>query len=458
MLDELEIANGVLVKYRGSDAVFTIPEQVTAIKKNAFSDCAGLTKVIFPSGLHTIGEFAFNNCNALEEVHVPSLSDWLAINFQGFRSNPLSNGARLFVDGKEATSIIIPEGIDHLGQRVFEGCATLETICFPASVRSIGKLAFSSCASLKNVEFLSEDTSDETSRADGAAYADGKHPLEGKGWGSGKKDASSCEASSARAAFRDAPFTGEHAGLEEIGYGAFRNCAALASFSFPPSLKRICSWAFAQCSALSAILLPEGLAHLERDAFYGCSSVGFVRLPPALDALCDDVFYGCAALESVRIPAGVDAFGCNVFTGCTHIREVWLEGSDIPESFTPPQSMKVLIVPGVVFDPQRQSPSLLLPLAAGFVKRAAAAGASHAALSLECANFVLSHVLDVLNALRFETESVKWLIDAGYIPQGQETAFAARASSFGQPEAAALLLETARKNTSNSNPGFNLEL
>ena len=36
MLDELEIANGVLVKYRGSDAVFTIHEQVTAIKKNAF--------------------------------------------------------------------------------------------------------------------------------------------------------------------------------------------------------------------------------------------------------------------------------------------------------------------------------------------------------------------------------------------------------------------------------------
>lgn len=426
MLEELEIANGLLVKYRGQAEHVVIPENVTSIRENAFFDCKSIKKVTFLASVQTIGEFAFNNCDALEEVHVPSMQMWFGVDFQGFRANPLSNGVKLFIDedcategeasasgseqnggkgcisGNEVVHAVIPEGVTHVPQRVFEGCASLESVKIPSTVRSIGKLAFGSCSALKDVQF-----------AEGSAV-----------------------------------------GLEEIGYSAFRGCAALTTFAFPLSLKRICSWAFAQCTALSAVSLPEGLASLERDAFYGCSSVGFVRLPATLNDLVDDVFYGCSALESVRIPAGVDAFGSNVFTGCTRIREVWLEGCSIPESFVPPASLEVLIMPEGSFDNQVR-PSLSLPLAAGSVKLAAAGGAP---LSPACADFVRSHVSEILRALRFETASVKWLVNRGFIPCGEEAAYAAQASSFGQPEAAAVLLERASMTSFSSFDPLDLEL
>ena len=427
MLEGLEIVNGLLVKYRGQDECVVIPENVTSIRENAFSDCKSIKKVTFLAPVQTIGEFAFNNCDALEEVHVPSLQMWFGIDFQGFRANPLSNSAKLFVDegcgvtegeipasgseqngsegcvcGNEVVHAVIPEGVTHVPQRVFEGCASLESVQFPSTVRSIGKLAFGSCPALKDVQFAE----------------------------------------------------GDAGGLEEIGYSAFRGCAALTTFAFPRGLKSICSWAFAQCTALSAVALPEGLTSLERDAFYGCSSVGFVRLPATLDSLVDDVFYGCSALESVRIPAGVDAFGSNVFTGCTRIREVWLEGRSIPESFAPPASLEVLIMPEGSFDNQVR-PSLQLPLAAGFVKLAAAGGAP---LSPACADFARARVSDILQSLRFEPASVKWLVNRGFIPCGEEAAYAAQASSFGQPEAAAVLLECATAASFSSFDSLDLEL
>ena len=426
MLEELEIENGLLVKYRGQAEHVVVPENVISIRGNAFSDCKSIKKVTFLAPVQTIGEFAFNNCDALEEVHVPSMQMWFDIDFQGFRANPLSNGAKLFVDagcevegeasedgnerngskgcvgGGEVVHAVIPEGVTHVPQRVFEGCTSLESVQIPSMVRSIGKLAFGSCPALKDVRLAESDAG----------------------------------------------------GLEEIGYSAFRGCAALTTFAFLPSLKSICSWAFAQCTALSAVALPEGVTSLERDAFYGCSSIGFVRLPSTLNALVDDVFYGCSALESVRIPAGVDAFGSNVFTGCTRIREVWLEGCSIPESFVPPASLEALIMPEGSFDNQVR-PSLQLPLAAGFVKLAAAGSVS---LSPACADFVRSHMSEILRALQFETASVKWLVNKGFIPCGEEAAYAAKASSFGQPEAAAVLLECATAASFSSFDSLDLEL
>ncbi len=427
MLEGLEIVNGLLVKYRGQDECVVIPENVTSIRENAFSDCKSIKKVTFLAPVQTIGEFAFNNCDALEEVHVPSLQMWFGIDFQGFRANPLSNGAKLFVDegcgvtegeipasgseqngskgcvcGNEVVHAVIPEGVTQIPQRVFEGCTSLESVQFPSTVRSIGKLAFGSCPALKDVQFAE----------------------------------------------------GDAGGLEEIGYSAFRGCAALTTFAFPHGLKSICSWAFAQCTALSAAVLPEGLTSLERDAFYGCSSVGFVRLSATLNSLVDDVFYGCSSLESVRIPAGVDAFGSNVFTGCTRIREVWLDGRSIPESFVPPASLEVLIMPEGSFDNQVR-PSLQLPLAAGFVKLAAAGGAP---LSPACEDFARVRVSDILQSLRYESASVKWLADQGFIPCGEEAAYAAQASSFGQPEAAAVLLECATAASFSSFDSLDLEL
>ncbi len=383
VLEEFQIEQGLLVKYRGRGGQVVIPDGVVSIRGNALSECGAITAVSFPDTLKTVGEFAFNNCETLDEVYVPSLSAWLAIDFQGFRANPLSNGAKLFIGGEEAVHLVVPSGIEQLGQRAFEGCTSLEQLVLPSSVKSIGKLAFGACPSLEAV-MLPE-------------------------------------------------------GLQEIGYAAFRGCSALVSADFPASLTRISSWAFAQCTSLISLSLPEGLEVLERDAFYGCTALGFVRLPSTLSKLPDDVFYGCSSLGSLRVPSKAAAFGSNVFARCAAIREIWLEGPSIPESFQPPASLEVLIAPDVAFSSCWRT-SLQQPLAAGFVKLAAQ---DRLSLTADCAAYVSLRVPDLLKALRFEGPSVKWFLQQGLIPEGEEAAFAAQAASLGQMEAAALLLEGA---------------
>ena len=53
------IKNGVLIKYKGTDAVVTVPDGVTSIGDKAFADCEGLTKVTIPQGAE-VGENAFD--------------------------------------------------------------------------------------------------------------------------------------------------------------------------------------------------------------------------------------------------------------------------------------------------------------------------------------------------------------------------------------------------------------
>lgn len=310
----------------------------------------------------------------------------------------------------------VPWGVTRIQQRAFEGCTTLERIELPANLRVIDKVAFGGCTALKEVVFASGEG--ETTE-------------------------------------------GEASGLREIAYGAFRNCTALTTFTFPESLEHIGSWAFSKCSGLCAITLPSKLKRVDRDAFYGCSALRFVRLPETLEALSDHIFYGCSALEELHIPAGVNAVGSNVLTSCVQFHELWLEGGFIPEGFFAPPNLEVLVVPGMPFS-AAVPPQLQLPFAAGCVKLAAAEG-EKGALPPECEQFVTEHFDEILQAVRYEAPHVKWLIQEGLVLQQKAASLATRAADFGQAEAAALLLEFAQqaaapKSFSAFDLGFDLEL
>lgn len=49
----------------------TIPEGVNEIPRNAFYRCIGLKKVTLPDSLTTIGSYAFAYCSSLEMIHIP---------------------------------------------------------------------------------------------------------------------------------------------------------------------------------------------------------------------------------------------------------------------------------------------------------------------------------------------------------------------------------------------------
>ena len=68
-------------------------------------------------------------------------------------SNLTSIGSYAFENCQNLTSISIPTSVTSIGMRAFENCSSLESIVIPEKVNAIGSQAFSSCSSLTFVLF-----------------------------------------------------------------------------------------------------------------------------------------------------------------------------------------------------------------------------------------------------------------------------------------------------------------
>ena len=143
-----------------------IPEGVTRIGNLSFMNCGQLTSVTIPSTLTSIGSGAFNGCSQLSAVYISDLASWSTIDFEveskgiyngmgvrytTYTSNPLSIAHHLYLNGKEITDLIIPEGVTKIGQNAFCHCQSLTSVTIPSTVNSIGMGAFAGCKQLEAV-------------------------------------------------------------------------------------------------------------------------------------------------------------------------------------------------------------------------------------------------------------------------------------------------------------------
>ena len=107
-----ELGGIEIIEYKGKKEVVNIPakidgKNVTSIGEDAFVGCVGVTNVIIPNGVTTIGKFAFNNL--------------------------------------ELKSVTIPDSVTKIGENAFIFCSRLTSVALPDSVTEIGKDAFSGC-------------------------------------------------------------------------------------------------------------------------------------------------------------------------------------------------------------------------------------------------------------------------------------------------------------------------
>lgn len=163
-------------KYEGD---ITIPAEVTydhvtyrvtAVAESAFWDCGGLTSIVLPAGLESIGPSAFLACTRLTYLKIPAsvinIGD-LAFCFEGALTsivvderNPVydsRNRCNALIETATNTLItgcvntIIPGTVTSLAHNAFEGCVLLKQITIPSSVKRIGRAAFSTCVKLESI-------------------------------------------------------------------------------------------------------------------------------------------------------------------------------------------------------------------------------------------------------------------------------------------------------------------
>ena len=120
-----------------------IPEGITKLGFRAFCKCTSLETVVFPNTLKIIGSSTFTKCTSLVEVDIPETVEeihWDAFKETGYAESWEEN---YIICGKnvlvaycgEDTVVEVPEGVEYIGEYVFDWCEEMEQLVLPESVR-----------------------------------------------------------------------------------------------------------------------------------------------------------------------------------------------------------------------------------------------------------------------------------------------------------------------------------
>lgn len=116
---------------------FKVPEGVTSIKEYAFQDCDDLVSVTLPSSVTSIGPSAFGGCDNLQSIEIPE--------------GVTTIGERAFFGCRDLSLVTLPSSLTSIGEEAFRACQSLKSITIPGGVENFGASAFSDCEALTRV-------------------------------------------------------------------------------------------------------------------------------------------------------------------------------------------------------------------------------------------------------------------------------------------------------------------
>ena len=169
------ICNGAFYFCRSLSKI-VIPSSVTSIGEWAFSNCGSLSTIVIPSSVTSIGDRAFSSCTSLKYISIPKsviglngnpFADWNG-KLQCLSPNFINEDDILFNKDKNKIisfrnqnieSYVIPSSVTSIGNDAFSKCSSLSKIVIPSSVTSIGEMAFMDCDSQSEIVIPSSVTS-----------------------------------------------------------------------------------------------------------------------------------------------------------------------------------------------------------------------------------------------------------------------------------------------------------
>ena len=140
-----------------------LPSGLTSIGYAAFHECSQLNSITIPSSVTNIGEYAFQWCSQLISITIPDqvnkISRCAFYGCSSLANVTLSNSITsidyaAFTLCQSLKSISIPEGVENIGERAFHSCKNLKEIVIPKSLINIETNAFNVCNSLTDIYYL----------------------------------------------------------------------------------------------------------------------------------------------------------------------------------------------------------------------------------------------------------------------------------------------------------------
>ena len=123
----------------------TFGEGIERIPNGLCKSMDSLKIVTLPASLKRIDDDAFSGCNVERVNYRGDIASWCTIEFGNQSSNPLSWGTHLYIDNKEVTDLVIPEGVKKIKDYAFEDGTCITSVTLPQSLTHIGSHAFTDC-------------------------------------------------------------------------------------------------------------------------------------------------------------------------------------------------------------------------------------------------------------------------------------------------------------------------
>lgn len=300
----------------------SIPDTVKEIEQGAFAGCENISTLRLPLTYTEGSEFFSYIFGAKEHgesaVKVSPSLDMIIIT-EGAREVP----EYFFAGCKGVSAIILPSSIESIGGFAFDGCSDL-VYADLGGATSLGEYAFLECESLLEIDLSGvSEIGKGALYGCSSINAVTLSTLTEQGFIGYIFGASSADYNFefVPASLRTVTLTGD---VVEIGARAFASCKYITSIVFAEGVEKIGVRAFYACRSLKKIELPASLISVGDDAFFGCDNLISVSLGSALESIGMQAFYGCESLEAMSMPAKVTNIAPSTFYGCSSLAKIEL--------------------------------------------------------------------------------------------------------------------------------------
>lgn len=234
-----------------------VPEGVNRINAHAFVNCESIVTVSLPSGIESVGEYAFDGCAALQRFNFQALEDFLGVNYDTENAKfPTGNDGKIYINSEAFDTSNIgelewPSSLKHIPAYAFYGYG-ITGITVPADLESIGEAAFAN-SSLAHFKYMGQKDAD-------SMLPDNITELPGF-------------------TFKNSELTDINLNnVATIGQEAFSNCGNIEEIVFPQSLTALGDYAFRSCWNLKTVEFRGTPISSGNGTFESCYDISVVKM------------------------------------------------------------------------------------------------------------------------------------------------------------------------------------